>query len=36
MKVKWKKNIARLIPAATAVAAVVLTIGGQAGSVKWA
>ncbi len=35
MKVKWKQYIARLIPAATAVAAVVLTIGAHADSVKW-
>jgi len=35
MKVKWKHHIARLIPAATMVAAVVATIGAQASSVKW-
>ncbi|MGZ7085728.1 MAG: hypothetical protein ACXVIH_05330 [Ilumatobacteraceae bacterium] len=35
MKVKWKQQIARLIPALTAVAAVVLTIGAHADSVKW-
>jgi hypothetical protein len=35
MKVKWKQQIARLIPAATAIAAVVLTIGAHADSVKW-
>jgi hypothetical protein len=36
MKVKWKQIVARAIPAATMVAAVVLTISSQAGSVKWA
>jgi hypothetical protein len=36
MKVKWKQSIARLIPAATAVAALVLTTGVHAYSVKWA
>lgn len=35
MKVKWKQQIARLIPVATAIAAVVLTIGAHADSVKW-
>jgi hypothetical protein len=35
MKVKWKKNVARLIPVATMVAAAVVTIAGHAGSVKW-
>ncbi len=35
MKVKWKKCIARLIPAATTVAALVVTIGARAGNVKW-
>ncbi len=36
MKVKWKQQVARLIPAATMVAALVATIGAHAGSVKWA
>ena len=35
MKVKWKHHIARLIPAATMVAAIVATIGAHASSVKW-
>ena len=35
MKVKWKKSVARLVPAATMVAAVVVTISGHASSVKW-
>jgi hypothetical protein len=35
MKVKWKQFIARLIPVATTVAALVVTIGAHAGSVKW-
>ena len=35
MKVKWKHHIARLIPAATMVAAVVASIGARATSVKW-
>jgi len=35
MKVKWKQQIARLIPAATAVATVVLTVGVHTASVKW-
>ena len=35
MQVKWKQIVARLIPAATMVAAVVVTIAGQTGSVKW-
>jgi hypothetical protein len=36
MKVKWKHYVARLIPTATAIAAVVVTIGGHpAYSVKW-
>ena len=35
MKVKWKHIVARLIPAATMVAAVVVTIGAHADSVKW-
>jgi hypothetical protein len=35
MKVKWKHVVARLIPAATMVAAAVVTISGRAGSVKW-
>jgi len=35
MKVKWKQQIARLIPAATAVAAAVLTVGVSTASVKW-
>ncbi len=35
MKVKWRKCAARLIPAATMVAALVVTIGANAGSVKW-
>ena len=36
MKVKWKHYVARLIPTATAVAAIAVTIGGHvASSVKW-
>lgn len=35
MKVKWKQVVARLIPAATFAAAVVVTISNHAGSVKW-
>ncbi len=35
MKVKWRKCVARAIPAATMVAAVVATIGANAASVKW-
>ena len=35
MKVKWKHIVARLIPAATMVAALVVTIGAHADSVKW-
>ncbi len=35
MKVKWKQQIARLIPALTAIAAVVLTIGAHADNVRW-
>jgi hypothetical protein len=36
MKVKWKKIVARLIPAATVAAAVVVAISTHTGSVKWA
>jgi hypothetical protein len=35
MKVKWKHCVARLIPAATMVAALIVTISSHAGSVKW-
>ncbi len=35
MKVKWKQHVARLIPAATMVAAAVVAISAGAGSVKW-
>jgi len=35
MKVKWKQQIARLIPAATAIATVVLAISAHPASVKW-
>ena len=35
MKVKWRQCVARLIPAATMVAAVVATIGVHTASVKW-
>ena len=35
MNVKWKQIVARLIPAATMVAAVV-TIAAHTASVKWA
>jgi hypothetical protein len=35
MKVKWKHYIARLIPAATTVAALVLTTGAHAANVRW-
>ena len=34
MKVKWKKNVARLVPATTTIAAVVLAVARTA-SVKW-
>ena len=36
MKVKWKQQVARLIPATTMVAAAVVAISAYAGSVKWA
>ena len=37
MKVKWKSLVARLFPAMTAVATLVLAIGAHTnGSVKWA
>lgn len=35
MKVKWKQIAARLIPAATAIAALVVTIGARVDNVKW-
>jgi hypothetical protein len=35
MNVKWKQLIARLIPAATMVAAAIVTISAHADSVKW-
>jgi hypothetical protein len=35
MQVKWKKHVARLIPAATMVAAVIVGLSGRGGSVKW-
>jgi hypothetical protein len=35
MKVKWRQCVARLIPAATMVAALVVTIGAHADNVKW-
>ena len=35
MKVKWKQIVARLIPAATMVAALVVSIAGHTDSVKW-
>jgi hypothetical protein len=35
MNVKWKQIVARLIPAATAAAAVIVAISGHTGSVKW-
>jgi hypothetical protein len=35
MQVKWKQNVARLIPAVTMVAALVVTISNHTGSVKW-
>jgi hypothetical protein len=35
MKVKWKQTVARIVPFATMVAAVVLTIGSHADNVKW-
>jgi hypothetical protein len=35
MKVKWKRVIARILPAATMVAAVVVTIAGHTDNVKW-
>jgi hypothetical protein len=34
MKVKWKKNVARLVPATTMIAAVVVAVARTA-SVKW-
>lgn len=35
MQVKWKHLIARLVPTATMVAAVVTTIVAHTGNVKW-
>lgn len=35
MKVKWKQHVARLVPAATMVAAVLVGLSGLGGSVKW-
>ena len=35
MKVKWKQTVARLIPAATMVAGVVVAASAFGGSVKW-
>jgi hypothetical protein len=35
MKVKWKHIIARMIPTATLVAAVVIAISGHGTGVKW-
>ena len=35
MKVKWKQHVARLIPAVTMVAAVVVGLSASGGSVKW-
>ncbi len=35
MKVKWKQHVARLIPAATMVAGVVVAVSAVGGSVKW-
>ena len=35
MKIKWKQIVARLIPATTMVAAVVVSIAAHTGNVKW-
>jgi hypothetical protein len=35
MKIKWKHTIARLVPIATAAAAVVMAVGAHTSNIKW-